>query len=329
MTVGQTGNFIDFIQSSGRGASEVHNGHSAQSVVGFQSGDLIYLDAAMSAKGGNGKGGQPPPPDGGTDSTPPPDSVTDTYTTGFDDGIDDISQYNIQIDFVGEWSVELKSVFIASADYLALLVSEGISSATDASGNLLSDLTITADLADIDGVGGILGQAGPTAIWTASELTALGEMTFDQADAQEYFELKLFDDIVLHEMMHVMGVGTLWSYNNLVSTIVVDDNDTKKPTDDIVDSVYTGAAANSSFKLVTGSDAFLFVETDGGAGTAGGHWDEETYRDELMTGYIGHFQDGTYDNTNYLSEWSVASLEDLGYVLFADAVGIADNIVLA
>ena len=329
MTVGQTGNFIDFIQSSGRGASEFHNGHSAQSFVGFQSGDLTYLDGAMSAKGGNGKGGQPSPPDGGTEQALTPDGVTYTYITGYNDNIDDAFQYNIQIDFVGEWSDDLKSVFKKAADYLASLVSEGISSAIDASGNLYSDLTITADLANIDGTGGILGQAGPTAIWTASELTAFGEMTFDQADADDYNSKNLFDDIVLHEMMHVMGIGTLWNYNNLVSTIVVDDNDTKKPTDDIVDSVYTGAAANSSFMLLTNSDAFLFVETDGGAGTAGGHWDEETYLDELMTGYIGHRnQDGTYDSTNYLSDWSVASLVDLGYVLIDDAAGIADNIDL-
>ena len=31
---------------------------------------------------------------------------------------------------------------------------------------------------------------------------------------------------------------------------------------------------------------FIAVEQDGGSGTAGSHWDEETFNNELMTGYI-------------------------------------------
>ena len=123
--------------------------------------------------------------------------------------------------------------------------------------------------------------------------------------------------------MHVMGFGTLWDFNDLVTT-VVNDNGTKKPTDDTVTSLYTGVAANSA-----SPDDFLFVETDGGSGTAGGHWDEETYFDELMTGYIGYLsEEGIYDSTNYLSDWSVAALSDLGYVLTASAMGLPGDVIL-
>lgn len=322
MTAAQTSNFIDFVQNSGRGASELHSSNSTQSFASFQSGDLIYLDVNAAAKGGNGKGGPPSGRDEGNTET-----VTYTYITGQDDMIDDSLQYNIEIQFLGDWTDDLKAVFIASADYLSSLIDEGITSATDSSGNLYSDLTITADLADIDGSGGVLGQAGPTAVWIASELTALGEMTFDQADAQDYYDEGSFDDIVLHEMMHVMGFGTLWTYknNDLVST-EVDDNGTKKPIDDTITSIYTGVAANSAYT----TDEFLFVETDGGSGTAGSHWDELIYNDELMTGYIGGVNpDGTDDDTNYLSDWSVASLEDLGYVLIDGAAGIPTDVDLA
>lgn len=185
------------------------------------------------------------------------------------------------------------------------------------SGNFYDDLIITADLADIDGSGGILGQAGPTAVRSDSILAAAGEMTFDQADAQDYYDIGLFDDIVLHEMMHVMGFGTLWTYksNDLVST-TVNDNGTKKPIDDTIQSIFTGDAANAAYT----ADDFIYVETDGGSGTAGGHWDEDTYNDELMTGYI--------DSTNYLSDWSVASLADLGYVLTDAAAGIPTDVAL-
>ena len=47
------------------------------------------------------------------------------------------------------------------------------------------------------------------------------------------------------------------------------------------------------------------VEGDGGSGTRDSHWDEETFDNEIMTGYI--------NQANYLSEMTVASLEDIGY----------------
>ena len=47
------------------------------------------------------------------------------------------------------------------------------------------------------------------------------------------------------------------------------------------------------------------VETEGGSGTAGSHWDDATYGNELMTGYI--------DQSNYFSSMSAASFGDLGY----------------
>ena len=50
------------------------------------------------------------------------------------------------------------------------------------------------------------------------------------------------------------------------------------------------------------------MEQDGGSGTAGSHWDEETFGNELMTGYIN-------DGPNYFTAMSAASFKDLGYVI--------------
>ena len=47
------------------------------------------------------------------------------------------------------------------------------------------------------------------------------------------------------------------------------------------------------------------VEQDGRAGTRDSHWDEETFTNEIMTGYI--------NSNNVFSDLTVASLEDLGY----------------
>jgi hypothetical protein len=49
------------------------------------------------------------------------------------------------------------------------------------------------------------------------------------------------------------------------------------------------------------------VEQDGGNGTRCGHWDEETFDTELMTG----FSEGS--TTELLSRMTIASLEDMGY----------------
>ena len=51
-------------------------------------------------------------------------------------------------------------------------------------------------------------------------------------------------------------------------------------------------------------DTFIPVESDGGSGTARGHWDEQLLLNEIMTGYI--------NQTNYLADFTVAALADLG-----------------
>ena len=116
-------------------------------------------------------------------------------------------------------------------------------------------------------------------------------MQFDVADALTYSSLGLWDDIVIHEFMHVLGFGSLWNYgsHSLVSG-----------------TEYAGAQGVAAYQAATGTSAtFIPVEDGGGSGTAGSHWDEEALSNELMTGYI--------NGDNYLSKFSVMSLADLGY----------------
>jgi hypothetical protein len=116
-------------------------------------------------------------------------------------------------------------------------------------------------------------------------------MQFDSADASYYASLGLFDDIVLHEMLHTVGVGTIWSYKGLLN-----GNGTSSPT-------FNGALANAAYP----GDALIPVENSGGSGTAYSHWEETVFGNELMTGYING------DNT--LSYMTIASLGDLGYTV--------------
>jgi hypothetical protein len=306
----------------------VPDGAGPPSLAGIE-----LFDTVFAAKGGSkGKPGV----DGGGGGGGSP-TVTASYTSGtldtyHSDGFVDVDNYNIQIDFYDSlWGQtytdangalhDLGEAFIAAATFISSIIAEGANDVYDMLGNLVyDDLVIEAHLIDIDGPEGVLGRAGPTGIRTSDGLTATGLMEFDVADAVVFAELGLWDDIVFHEMMHVLGIGTLWDFNDLLQTESTQTGgiDTKKPTDDVYETtiVYTGAAG-----IAANDGNTLYVEQDGGSGTAGGHWNEiiwdegsnefvkdlDGYENEIMTGFI--------DDLNYLLAFSVASLADIGYTL--------------
>ena len=109
---------------------------------------------------------------------------------------------------------KLQQAFKNAADYLTTVITDDIGGGGLYRGKIIDDLYVTAELKAIDGTGGVLGQAGPTALWSANDLTAAGQMQFDVADALTYSSLGLWDDIVIHEFMHVLGFGSLWNYGS-------------------------------------------------------------------------------------------------------------------
>ncbi len=215
-------------------------------------------------------------------------SVVRKYTSGSADG----SDFNIEIVFRGNtWTSQLQQSFIDAADLLSDII---VGDVTDGRYfRPIDDIKIFANIADIDGAGGVLGQAGPIAYRTAELLPLNGIMEFDVADAASFDAIGMFNDIVFHEMMHVLGFGTLWDAQGLV---------TNGPNGELH---FNGTNANIAYQA-DGGVGPIQIETDGGPGTAGGHWDEDLYQNEIMTGYI--------DVTgNFLSNTTIASLEDMGY----------------
>ena len=84
--------------------------------------------------------------------------------------------------------------------------------ATPASTASIDDLLIDASIVSIDGAGGILGQAGPDLLRPSrSRLPAHGEMEFDSADVASMFANGTWTNVILHEIGHILGIGTLWS----------------------------------------------------------------------------------------------------------------------
>jgi hypothetical protein len=161
--------------------------------------------------------------------------------------------------------------------------------------NILIDLRITP----IDGAGGILGQAGPCLFWDDNGLPAYGIMEFDSADAASLgagFRL-----VVLHEMGHVLGFGSIWEDDGID---VLDEPCRSSPG---ATPGFNGPGAVAQFGVL-GGDGNPPIENDYGPGTRCSHWDEGYFDNELMTGFLN-------DGTNPFSALTIASMGDLGYTV--------------
>lgn len=182
----------------------------------------------------------------------------------------------------------------------------------------VDDLLIFVTLDSIDGPGMVLGSAGPCYIRTANaRLSIIGRMRFDTADVALMEANNIFNAVILHEMGHVIGIGTLW--NPPIAT---------PPPPLLIgagtaDPYFIGATAISGFNASGGllyAGPKVPVENTGGAGTRDGHWRESVMGRELMTGYVSLI-------ANPLSSITIGSLADAGYsvsYLYADAYTVGD-----
>jgi hypothetical protein len=151
----------------------------------------------------------------------------------------------------------------------------------------------------------VLASAGPCFIRNSNTLTVLGGMRFDSDDLEEIEAEGLLEAVILHEMGHVLGFGSLWSLQGLLA-------DPSLPEDGVpADPHFTGAQAITAFNEVGGAAYPLGkvpVENTGGEGTADGHWRESVFGAELMTGFVD-------PGNNPLSRVTLASLADQGYAV--------------
>jgi len=202
--------------------------------------------------------------------------------------------FEIQVNMSG-LTVTQRSIFQAAADRWEQVIVGDLPNATYG-GQVVDDLRIDASATAIDGLYGILGQAGPDAIRSGSRLPYHGIMEFDSADLASMEQSGLLMSVVLHEMGHVLGIGTVWSSLGLLSGA-----GSSNP-------LFTGAQATAAYNQIFGTNASgVPVENGGGPGTADGHWRDSIFRAELMTGWAG-------PGSNLpLSLVTVASLADMGY----------------
>ena len=144
---------------------------------------------------------------------------------------------------------------------------------------VVDDVLIYATVVSIDGPGKILASAGPCVRRTASGggFAIIGVMRFDADDIGGLIATGRLNDVVLHEMMHVVGFGTNWALRSLLVGAGSSDPRFVGPL-----AVTTCGSLGGSLFCGGGAP----VENTGGPGTADAHWRESIFDAELMTGFV-------------------------------------------
>lgn len=165
-------------------------------------------------------------------------------------------------------------------------------------------ILINVDVAPNDGPGGILGSAGPTML--RPDLTTLeGDMTFDSADIANLEAGGQLDEVVKHEMGHVLGIGTLWQIHGL---------DVDLGT---ADAGFTGAGAVAEYNAMVGApggaDRVPVEWNTGNPGSDGGHWDTSPGHNDPGQCFDNELMSFALSGSAAVSRVTLASLTDLGY----------------
>ena len=172
----------------------------------------------------------------------------------------------------------------------------------------ITGVHIFVQLEVIDGPGGpdgnILGQAGPCSL--RDDLSPyLGVMTFDTFDLDELEAAGSLETVILHEMGHVLGVGSLWDFVGLLQNPSI-------PNNAGVDTFFTGARATDVFFELLGgqpfSGAVVPVENNAQPGSSDSHWRETSVDDELMSPRLGGAGE-----VAPMSALTIGSMGDLGF----------------
>eukprot|EP00977_Amphora_coffeiformis_P008597 scaffold1953_cov176-Amphora_coffeaeformis.AAC.15 len=166
------------------------------------------------------------------------------------------------------------------AGVLSNLPQEVIATEIPAEG--VDDIYIAIFEKDIDGRGGLFALAGPD-LMMGDQIIA-GSVQIDPNDIDTAIENQIFLPLMLHEIGHVLGIGTLWESFDLI------DPDS---------GVYNGPNAVDAWRNEVGCSGDLPL--------SGNHWNEECMQNEFMTPFF------RYNRPSPVSSITMGALEDLGY----------------
>ena len=222
--------------------------------------------------------------------------------------------FRIDVRFRGGLTVAQQDAFAAAAQRWSEIIVGDLPDIR-VNGELVDDVVIEASGVPIDGPSGILGQAGPTRLRPGSFLPAWGMMQFDTADLAQMEADGSLVRVIIHEMGHVLGFGTIWDRLGL------------RQGAGTINPTFTGANAMREFGALQGltTPVPVSVANTGGPGTRDAHWRETVFGNELLTGFLN-------TGVNPISRMSIASFEDLGYQVHyaaADPYDLPTSLLLA
>jgi Leishmanolysin len=127
-------------------------------------------------------------------------------------------------------------------------------------------------------------------------------MIFDSLDVIALRQLpnNKFFSIILKEIGHVMGIGTLWERNSVTGPATAN-------------CPYNGINGNREYSTLSGcsTNVLLPIEQDGDTTVSCRNFDEECFNDEIMTSTLPI----SSSTMPIISRLTVATLQDLGYTV--------------
>ncbi|MGR3276673.1 leishmanolysin-related zinc metalloendopeptidase [Acaryochloris marina NIES-2412] len=207
----------------------------------------------------------------------------------------------IDLEFIGNFSEGQKFAFRQAAQRWGSII-RGNLPPVIINGKRINGISITARALEMDGPHNRLAQACPVHLRPGSLLPATGIMEFDSADLTLMEEDGRLLNVIIHEIAHVLGFGTLWEQKGLLQGV-----GTNHPR-------YTGVNAMREFAALIGSNRAIPVpvENTGGVGILNCHWRESVFGNEVMTSFLN-------SGLNPISRLTLASLQDLGYSINPNA----------
>jgi PKD repeat protein len=223
-----------------------------------------------------------------------------------------LGSYNIELRYSASFPAKFKPAFqAAAARWQSIITSDvpdspstflpsqcGVTGQTTIVG--VDDLVIWVDTIPYDAKNpNLLGQAGPCFSRQPSRLTLVGVMDFVDTQMDGLLKANQLTDTVMHEMGHILGLGTHWQVLNLTANTLGGNFCGTDPQ-------YIGANAIREYRALGGTGN-IKLENLYGPGTCEGHWKESIFGAELMTGFLNG------GVANPLSRMTLASMQDLGY----------------
>jgi hypothetical protein len=233
-----------------------------------------------------------------TATSPEPDGSADGFDIDFD-----FSMVSL--------TAAQKQLFLDAAQTWESIITGDLPDLISPDGQFIDDLLIKVLVEPDDGVGGTLAIAGPIlgAAWMhdvggVTLLPAFGSLSIDSADI-EHAGLAL---TILHEIGHVLGLGTLWAPRSVDDVPIGANFLTGSIGSGGTDPQYTAPLSVEQYNAIFNPPALattIPVEGSLGPGSNDGHWRESVFDAELMS--------PESDINSKRSLVTLAALQDLGY----------------